>query len=662
MIEVMAERVGMETQHSKWHWPALRPVVNLKSLFVRYRSQVHLSYAALAILLEITLVVGWALFAGRKLLDFNPAMWPYGNEFALSVRANFLWDNLLRCGPCAFWNGGLNGGYPALIDLQTAPLHPLVSIPTLFFGVVNGAKLTVVLSLALAGFAQWWLARLMGLGRVARIWVALMAVVAGSIGGKMENGLVTLPLSTAAATLVIPAGLYLAQRTGRRAMVILGAVLALAIMSGQGYLQIGMALSIVPALMILYYDHPDQHESPLKRCLQAIGIGLLLSAVFLIPLLHNIAKVAKDTDPYFGSVQPLEYLPLNLVIRNIEFYFGTSLNHLPYPYLYASYIGWVPVLLAALALRLIPREKFRLMFFFLAAIVLVYLSGSMILPKMLFGSIAKDFLIGIRHPSLIAGLAVPFVLGLAAWGLDLALKSGPLVSVNFNNGKLLNLRLSWIILFIPLIWAIMAAYEFSTTWLTVVGLPKETRPILDEIPLKSSEWVQLPSGEMYWSVLTGERGLKLTNTFHPWYLIDREIPGGHIVAERTSPDLALENIYATVDGMALARDEEVHYAAIITGDTDTVVCNAASLGGWIDVQCPPVTGGTLVVKEHNWPGWRAAVDDKPTPMIAGEWLSVRLGEGQHHVRFQYLPWDVPLGLGLSLLGIGLCVYLWRKKA
>ncbi len=71
--------------------------------------------------------------------------------------------------------------------------------------------------------------------------------------------------------------------------------------------------------------------------------------------------------------------------------------------------------------------------------------------------------------------------------------------------------------------------------------------------------------------------------------------------------------------------------------------------------------GTLTVKENSWSGWRAAVDGNRAALEPGRWLSVELPAGTHTVTFRYRPWDVPLGIGLCLTGIGSAIYFWRKR-
>jgi len=45
-----------------------------------------------------------------------------------------------------------------------------------------------------------------------------------------------------------------------------------------------------------------------------------------------------------------------------------------------------------------------------------------------------------------------------------------------------------------------------------------------------------------------------------------------------------------------------------------------------------------------------------------DWLVVSAPAGSHVYSFRYLPWDVPVGLLITLVGIGFCVWLGRRKA
>ena len=205
-------------------------------------------------MIEILVIFIWVLFVGKNYLNFDHTFWPYGREFGLAVRAHYIWTDLFKCGTCIFWNGTVSGGAPAFAELQGAVLHPVVIITTLLAGVVNGSKLVILFSLFIAGLAQWWLAKRLGVGSLARLWTAGMAVVGGHLAGRMELGLVGVVLSTASCSLAIAAAVDLGITGRRRSAVLLGITLALAIVSGQGYMQIAFLIGVVPPLVLFLFD------------------------------------------------------------------------------------------------------------------------------------------------------------------------------------------------------------------------------------------------------------------------------------------------------------------------------------------------------------------------------------------------------------------------
>ena len=68
----------------------------------------------------------------------------------------------------------MNGGMPAFGELFGAVLHPLVIATTLIWGVINGTKVLLFLSLLMSGFAIWWFAKELGVSRFSRIWIVLI--------------------------------------------------------------------------------------------------------------------------------------------------------------------------------------------------------------------------------------------------------------------------------------------------------------------------------------------------------------------------------------------------------------------------------------------------------------------------------------------------------
>ena len=639
--------------------PPVKPLADL-------RSRVLANVPPYLEVVAIGLVAAWF---GRDLLNLDPNAWPWGGEFTFGTQSHYVWTLLARCGPCVMWNGFSSGGSPAFVELHGAPLHPLVVVTTLLWGVVNGSKITVVASVAMAGLAQWWLARIMRLGLAARLWAGVMGVVAGHVAGRMQVGLVTLALSMAASTLLLAACVDLALNRTRRSAVRLGVILALAILAGQGYMQIGMAFSVLPALSLLLLQRNWKLPPVWKEFALAGGLAVLMVGVMLVPLLHFWPSMDKDTDPGYSSAQPLAYLPFNLVISDLDFYNNESLGKQAFAYLYTNYVGWIPVLLALLAVYLAPRSQRRLLGFFLAAIFLAYFAASAV-PLRWAEWIAPNVFAGLRNPALIACLAVPLILALAGWAVDLLIhREWPKLDLALADRPATGLSLSvstlWLVLPLLLLGAVRSAYVVNRGWLTTAEPGPGTQLVVNAmsalVPPAKAEWIQPPWGEHYWLPATMDAGHKIAHFLRPWRWRDADFPLPYVDAVRDEAVVNDPAYHATVDGIPLLVHPENEYAFVDTGHA-LVPCVAQALGGNIDVTCVTTEPGRLIVREHWWSGWGGALDGQRLTLTPGAWLSADLPAGTHSISFRYRPWDVAVGFLLTLLGLGLAVYWWRRPA
>jgi hypothetical protein len=118
-------------------------------------------------ILPVVIICAWALWVGRGYLNFDPNTIPNGGDYPHQVYGHYGLYPLLECGTCVFWNGFLNGGQPTFAEVQGATMHPLTIITTIVWGSVNGSKVILLFTFIIAGLAQWWLARVMGLGTLA---------------------------------------------------------------------------------------------------------------------------------------------------------------------------------------------------------------------------------------------------------------------------------------------------------------------------------------------------------------------------------------------------------------------------------------------------------------------------------------------------------------
>lgn len=610
--------------------------------------------------LEIGVIIIWAIFVGRAYLNLDPLAWPWGREFPSVIETHYIWTNLPKCGACVFWNGFSHGGAPAFADMQGSMLYPVVIFFTLIVGPLSGAKLTLITSLIIAGCAQWWLAKVIGFGRIARVWSGLLAVVGGQLAGRMELGTFGLLVSTAACSLILAPGVALGLTGKRRYAILLGVALGLALLSGQGYLQFGLAFSIIPAFLIFLPYREQRFKRLWKEYLLAGFLALLIAGIFLIPMIHFYPNVVKPEDPLFSIAQDLKFIPLNHLIDNVDFYNSTILKPTPYPYMYVNFLGWIPILLAILAWRFISRSGFRLLLFFLVALILVYLTASADILKLL--TRVLPIFAGVRNIPLMAGLANPLILGLSAWGLDALLhikwpKLGLIISD--RSTYISGANIFKLILAIPLIWSLREAYVFGQNWLTTVKSDPTLIQKTAYLKTNVSEWVNLPFGDHEWMIPGSEGNLKISGAVRAWSWKDRQDPPVYQEATTTAVDPSTPNLIRVVDGVYYLSHFENEYAFIQSGD-QKITCKAKAVGGNIDVQCPLSPKGQLIVYENNWTGWYASMDQTPIPLLNSDWLSTDASAGKHTYHFRYRPWDVWLGIFLTVVGFVLNLVLWVR--
>jgi len=617
----------------------------------------------LIVILELGLLALWALWVGRVYLDFDQRVIPSGGEFLSAIQTHHIWTQFQKCGWCAVWNGFERGGYPAFVDIQGSMLHPIVMVTTLIWGVLSGAKITLVISLWFAGVAQWWIAHELKLSWLPRLWSAGIAIVGGHLAGRMELGVLGVVLSTAMCSLVLAGVISVARGGGKRSVVLLAVVSASAIVSGQGYMLVGLS-GILPAMIFLIFDNKQKLTDHWKDYLTAFGLALLLAAPFLVPVARFAPNFAKNSDPEFLSAQSLAYLPLNLVINDWHYYKSEILGKFPYPYLYTLYIGWVPVILAVFGLSMSKRKNRRLFWFMATAIVIEFLIGSAVLLKWLqkiYPSIA-----GVRHPPQIAGLAIPLILGFSAYGLDRLLRiDWPNISLSFPRNTLslrLSLSLRWLLV-IPMFLSLQSAYQFTEHWILVQRQGDGVIELLNGLRTETLQWVEPPFGEHRYIEPAIQMGMKLSPGVMTWRWKGRNSPVPVLEANRATPSPGGVEKIDTIDGVSIYSRPSEYYAAVVENKNSSTwhgisPCEATGSGGELEVICKTSMPGRLVVKENMFSGWNAWVDGEQTPLLGENWLAVEAPSGEHIYEFRYQPWDVPLGILLSIVGVFLCIRLW----
>lgn len=652
----------MPLSHEKLHnrdfrarWSTLRSYASRPAVRIALR------------LVEIALIAIWAAYVGRDFLGTTHLQINSGGD-NVSAYGRFFWDRLKDCGTCALWSGQVNGGAPAYIDSNSDVFHPAVAIPALLVGTLASFKLTIVICLFMGGLACWWLALELGTGAVARIAAGFMGAAGGYLAGRSYQGLVVVLTSVTAAAFIVPALLRLRRKPTRRSAGLLGIVIGLFILAGQGYLQVGFVM-MAPIFLILMTGAWDRWRLYLVRAVQALAVGLLIPAVFLFPFARYYSQFSKPTDPAFLSHQPFHYLVLNLVINDWDYMRADRLlGKQSMPGLYVNYVGWAVIIFAVAGLFVLwQRSK---------PVVLVL--GLLIVGALWIGSGApfqlmardwappalRDFAVSIRNPTFIAGAAAPAIIGLAAVGVDTGLHwthgMQPRASLAgrypwLQRAAAVTVRAGTIAL---LVIALVNLERGANQWLMWEPVTQERADLyLDALATDEVAWVSPPDSDWRLQMLGFDAGYKYSDGWRPWTIgIFTQQPTPFKMV-RFDPALAppsAELVDENSVGLVYRSTLPNQYATVSSGGT----CSAHGEAGNIDIACDAPAAGTLTVQENAFDGWNAMVNGNEVGLADGQqWVTIEVPAGTSTIELRYRPWDFWVGLMLSMFGIALAIVM-----
>jgi hypothetical protein len=97
---------------------------------------------------------------------------------------------------------------------------------------------------------------------------------------------------------------------------------------------------------------------------------------------------------------------------------------------------------------------------------------------------------------------------------------------------------------------------------------------------------------------------------------------------------------------------------VVKGDVNLVSYKANRVVLELDVD----NDAFLYVSDTYYPGWRAYVDGKETKIYRANlaFRAIEVPKGKHTVVFNYVPMSFSIGLCLTIFGILLCIWLWRR--
>ena len=586
---------------------------------------------------------------------------PIGIEYPRNMHSLFVWELLQQCGSCAWW-ANVNGGYPVFADVFGSFLHPIAFIATLKLGAIAGSAVTVAWAFLLIGVAGWYFGWRFGLHPVARVWLSIALMYGGHMASRLELGTVGMTLSLAAAWLCMVGLFDYLERPSLVKAVLNGVFIGTFLVSGQGYMQLALVLSIpLWGCLAWYWGWFRQPRHIIVHHLGwMLGIALLIAAPLVLNNLVYGRYFAKFGDINLIMAQPMERVFLNLMLDDFELSKSDLYNPLPYPWAYSVFIGVQPVLLACALWALIRQPVHRAMAVF--ALVQLFLASMEPLKWLIATQIRwlADNAAVLRFLLLLNGLVAVAVLALAALGLH-ALLTAPWWQALGQRIR----KASWLLPVLGggLIVAVLGGhlwqlYQFGRIWIHVTpARTGDTNLIGHDIANQPLGYVDLEGDWMIFTLL--DERIKISDLHMSWWIHQSTPPPARYrVTQELTPGFTLLHEYW--DGWKLIgrTDPAFAYAAFIDATGAPSECQATALGGHVDVACTASSPGFVHVYEHALPGWIATVNGTMVPVETQDgWIRVPVPAGPVAVSFRFAPWQAPAGLVLA--GVGWCLAVYQ---
>lgn len=278
------------------------------------------------------------------------------------------------------WNPYLGTGTPLINNAFFYLFNPLMSLPVLLLGPVQGTKVAIIAGLLVAGINMWLLAKAIGFGRLARVTTAALYMLSGGLIAKFYSGHFQLGLSLVWLPLVL-AGFWWTLQTPRRLPPVLTALaFALMFFSGNIYYTLHAMLCCGVMLLVQLFRKDRPPLKPmLGRAAIAAGLTLGLCMIQFLPVWTVRSQVSHDPlvfDLQTGQIASQYSLGQALANLIMPWQAWDQLRNPPANLLVAvdyAYIGPLPFILM-ISLAFVRQKRWRSM----GLIALVLALGMMI--------------------------------------------------------------------------------------------------------------------------------------------------------------------------------------------------------------------------------------------------------------------------------------------
>jgi hypothetical protein len=638
----------------------------------------------------LIILIAFSYSAGT-LLNFDNTMLQQTGEHPESATLPLLAEiGLHRYGEIPLWNPYMLTGYPHMGDLLGHFWNPVSTIPILFWGGINGMKVSIFLTFILAGLGQWVFAYVMRLRRLFRLWSAILFMLSGGLALLWRVGWYELLVGVAWFPWCFGLYLYALRKHTWISIVLVSIAIFMVLSTGGGYYPFYLLVCLLVLFLVMILQAtPGERIRQIRTSVLVVVSSLALSAVVILPSMSvyrlSGRNVAQDFVQNFS--QPIEYGLLNYVVHSPE-WFNTSVLGTASGWNW-FYIGWLPIAALAfvpLGLRQSPRRRWGLVISGLLFLVLMmWFANRFTLFKKIYDWI--PFLYNLRFPNRLLIVATSPLLILSAqaleylyrlskvWSRDLKLVYSPAGKKH----KTFQARL-----LVTLIWLVFLFFTLST----VYDVNKEFAFIDQSIDPKSLSvlrwlkeydpslyYVNIGGGAIYWNWTPAAYSLEMPVIN---FLYSRHLRTQESQQSNYSPFVAMAKYQISLsDQTPPANSRKIHEAdGILVWQVPNVLPYAFSvsprliqdythlemdqvtpikvrLQGTNQVIArgsPGKTGEALVVLMSYFPGWKLQIDGKPAQLIPyNGYLGAKMLPGEHVYQFYYQPAPYFAGATISVV-------------
>lgn len=637
---------------------------------------------------EVALVGFVVLIFSTQYLNPDPQQLLPGQEYGvLSYPDQVLYRSLENNGIFPLWNPYIRSGHPYLGDPFAHPFNLVSSIPVLLFGITNGYKVAVFVSLMLAGLGMWILGRVLGLNQPTRVWSAMLYALNGQAIARFIQGQYIFIFGYAWIPFVF-AALLLSLKTRKRSNYALTALaLAMLYFSGTSYYPFYMALIFLGlgVALLIAGGRVRSGREVWARIHPIVFVGILalgLVAIQLLPTLQLRPHIVKPDDPDLKLSIPLREAVVSFFSNSTER--PDLLVQLP-PQEFYAYIGLFPVLAAVFAIPAARYGERRKAILGLALLLAFALLWSSIAYTPLAAAYRKvPLLHQFRYSSrtLIFGVLALVSLG----GLGLTWVMGRLRGASDEPAEGPGKRLAYACLLLLMIYSVVAVFRenlrFVRTRPRDVAIGASVAALADQASGVADASIPVSTG---WHIAIGTYGLRYWDAWYgfdfyppaaptvwrfreaPNYLLRpvdlevfyddaeaRRVIGGDVIYEIegslpyafTVPEWVLQPI----EGLEISKDD------VIPMKSTDISPNEIRLEGM-----PSVAPGWVVVRSSFFPGWTATVggDHKEVEAV-GQFIGTRVVQGATDYVFRFQPPIFKLGLAISAYALLVVILIFAE--